>query len=101
MATQIASKHKWNLSNLLCMNRYDSLPASVQDLKKEHQQMADILKEAEQQGILDVYLATVTQQEYLSISDYGPRSVEVNDTVVTVNDWRDWAAASPNGTQRI
>ena len=70
----------------------------VQKLQKEHQQMAALLQVAEQEGIIDVYLAMVTEFEYCTrdedfFTDRCDEEVTHSDT--TVDHWRSLDGRNP------
>ena len=65
----------------------------VQKLQEEHQQIAKFLQVAEQEGIIDVYLAMVTDVDYCQCGF--PPHVEVNDGDTTVDHWRGLDGSNP------
>ena len=66
----------------------------VQNLQKEHQQIAKFLQVAEQEGIIDVHLAMVTSVDFCQRDDSQGR-VEVNDYDTTVEHWRGLDGSNP------
>ena len=77
---------------------------SIQKLGKDDQEVANLLKEAQQQGLLDVYLVMVTHHEWLSVppNRLGYPKVdresdaEVERTNITCDHWRGLDGSKPD-----
>ncbi len=76
-----------NLDVILCLcQRYEAKHLkTVNKLQKQHQQVASVLAEAEQLGLIDVSLVMVTRHEWLQVNQRFGCSVEEQET--TANHW--------------
>ena len=80
-----------NALHWCCSSRYEK-PTGLPKLHEEHQQIASILHEAEEQGLLEVYVAWIPHRNICIAADEGSSHVTAEDITgtgyVDIKVWR-------------